>query len=465
MSALTAEQLGTVERALQRHCGLSFAGGLRSALAAAVGRAAAELGSELEPLVARLRAGERRALEVVLEHARVGETYFFRHPEHFTVLQRELFVPLAAESSLRIWCAGCASGEEPYSVVMAASEVGVAARVRVVASDLSGVALAQAQKARYGSWSLRALDAERKQRFFATGLPAQLDLALAQRIEWIRHNLVSEPPPLEQADAVFCRNVLIYFDAETVRAVMEKLTAALRPGGLLFVAPAEVALASDLPLEWVEREGTVIGRKLERFRPEQKPRALPSERAAMPPRLGPRPAKPSEPMVVEHAVAAPPHALPSPPELARAIDAARAGRTAEAETLARALAHHAMQPEPFLLLALLAQERGDLEPALDAVRRALYLDSSLAMGHALLSTLQQRMNQPEAAARARRNALALLAGLDDAAPLRSIEPVTAGALRRALEQPTASWPGARDGFRRRAGDDGPALDAPAWSLR
>ena len=80
-----------------------------------------------------------------------------------------------------------------------------------------------------------------------------------------------------------------------------------------------------------------------------------------------------------------------------------------------------------------ADARGDLAAAVDAVRRALYLDPGLALGHAALVPLYARLGLAEEAARARRNALEALAGLDDAAPLRGVEAITAGALRSALE--------------------------------
>ena len=85
------------------------------------------------------------------------------------------------------------------------------------------------------------------------------------------------------------------------------------------------------------------------------------------------------------------------------------------------------------MVSMAADARGDLAGAVDAVRRALYLDPGLALGHAALVPLYLRLGLPDEAARARRNALEALAGLDDAAPLRGVETITAGALRSALE--------------------------------
>ena len=94
-----------------------------------------------------------------------------------------------------------------------------------------------------------------------------------------------------------------------------------------------------------------------------------------------------------------------------------------------------MCPESYLLLAMAADARGDLGGAIDALRRALYLEPGLAMAHAALVPLYARTGRHDEAARARRNALEAVAGLDDGAPLRGVEPITAGALRSALGDP------------------------------
>jgi chemotaxis protein methyltransferase CheR len=94
-----------------------------------------------------------------------------------------------------------------------------------------------------------------------------------------------------------------------------------------------------------------------------------------------------------------------------------------------------MCPESHLLLAMAADARGDVAGAIDALRRALILEPGLAMAHAALVPLYARLGRHEQAARARRAALEAVAGLDDGATLRGVEPITAGALRSALEDP------------------------------
>ncbi|HZI03997.1 MAG TPA: chemotaxis protein CheR, partial [Archangium sp.] len=127
----------------------------------------------------------------------------------------------------------------------------------------------------------------------------------------------------------------------------------------------------------------------------------------------------------------PPAGSSVPETLEQAVAAARAGQFDLAEELAR-LAARELSPEAYLLLAMVAEGREDVQGAVAAVRKALYLEPQLAIGHAMLVALYGRLGQPEEAERARRNALRALEGLDDEHVLRGVEAMTAGGLRRAL---------------------------------
>ena len=430
---LSVEDRQAVEQALRRECGISLAANLVDTLDGALHRAAGELGVSPQVLLARVRSGDRRGLEALLEQARVGETYFFRHPEHFTVLQKELVSSLAEGARPKIWSAGCASGEELYSLAMALAEVGLLEGATLLGTDVSEVALEQARRATYGSWSLRSLEDERRERFFRGELPAQVDPALVKQVSLQRHNLVADPPPLTDCDAVFCRNVLIYFEPETVQRVLKTLVDALRPGGLLVLGPAEAGLGDGLSLTWLEREQTLVAQKREAKRPPTtRSRAARPKTSAS--RARPQTASRARPSSASTRAKSAPAKLPDD-AFARALAAARAGREAEAEKLAREVGERELRPEAFLLLSMLAESRGQLREAIDAARRALYLDQKLAMGHATLASLLRRAGDGDAAAQARRNALALVQHLPDAAALPSVEPITAGALRAALGEP------------------------------
>jgi chemotaxis protein methyltransferase CheR len=441
-----AVPLAEVERVLEEACGLTLSPGIRRTLGDAFARAARDLHMAPEPFLGRLRAREHRAVTTLVEAAVVGETYFFRHPEQLAAIRQLAIVP-AQNRALSIWSAGCATGEEPYTLAMELVDAGRAGMGdRILATDVSSRALAVAREARYGQWSLRRLDPVVRNRHFESS-PPQVVVRPRVRamVEFRRHNLVRDPVPDSGFDLVVCRNVLIYFNPPTASQVVQKLASALAPGGLLVLGPVEAPMAAGQELERLELEGVTVfrvggGRPL--ALPARPRGANGADRAH-----GEQPVREESSAEKRHAgkkqSAAPRPAPPPPPPAPRpasdpsALEAARAaaqrGDLPAAEELARSAATRELCPEAWLLVSMVADARGDLAAAVDAVRRALYLDPGLALGHAALVPLYVRLGLPEEAARARRNALESLAGLDDAAPLRGIEAVTAGALRSALE--------------------------------
>jgi chemotaxis protein methyltransferase CheR len=436
--------LSEVERVLEEACGLTLSPGIRRTLGDAYGRAARELRLAPDAFLTKLRARDHKAVTTLVEAAVVGETYFFRHPEQLGLIRQLAIAVAPRDRPLSIWSAGCATGEEPYTLAMELVDAGRAGLGdRILATDVSTRALAVAREGRYGEWSLRRLDATLRARHFEAQPPQVLVRPeIRQMVEFRRHNLVREPSPALGFDLVLCRNVLIYFNPPTAALVVEKLAVSLAPGGVLVLGPVETPLASGQDLERVEIDGVTAfralgGRPLPRS--NRRPAAAhlaapaaavrPAEKLAEPRRNGvPEVAAPPRP---EPPPPAPEPAAPEPLEAAR--EAARRGDLPAAEELARAAATRELCPEAWLLVSMAADARGDLPGAVDAARRALYLDPALALGHATLVTLYGRLGLPDEAARARRNALEALAGLDDAAPLRGVETITAGALRNALE--------------------------------
>ncbi|MBN1210642.1 MAG: chemotaxis protein CheR [Myxococcaceae bacterium] len=434
---------------------MTLASSVRRSLGTALTRAAEARGMELSAFLQRLLAREAGVVESFIEYAVIGETYFFRHPEHLRELAR---VATEKEEGLfRVWSAGCATGEEAYSIAMALLAAGLPAeRIRVTASDISSRSLQRARAATYGPWSVRRIEPSMERRF----LTPQGDLVMvnsqARRpVEFLRHNLVLDAAPVGDQDAVFCRNVLIYFPPELVRQVLTKLIAALVPGGLLFLAPAELPLTNGLGLEPVEVADTQVMRV-----PRVKPPPAESRAAPAPPRVTPEvlrklsgpppaPARPAPPPAPITPAPIPPSPAPAAADstarddvLRQALAAAQEGNFDKAEELAREAARK-LAPEAYLLLAMVAEARGNLNGAVDLVRKALYLDPQMALGHATLVTLYTRLNRREDAERARQNALRALDGLDDEHQLRGVETMTAGGLRQALAvRSRAGWQGA-----------------------
>ncbi|WPB57796.1 CheR family methyltransferase [Xylophilus sp. GOD-11R] len=171
-------------------------------------------------------------------------TSFFREQHHF-----EIFASLLAarpNGPWSVWCNAASTGEEPYSIVMTAFEsLGNPASFRLTASDIDSKVLAQAANGVYRADGLKGISQARLQRFFLRGKNGNAGMVrirpeLRAAIDFLSVNLIRDDWPFrEPFDAVFCRNVMIYFDAPTQRRVLERIHRVLKPGGMLFVGHAE----------------------------------------------------------------------------------------------------------------------------------------------------------------------------------------------------------------------------------
>jgi chemotaxis protein methyltransferase CheR len=164
---------------------------------------------------------------------------------------------------MRIWSAGCATGEEAYSVAIALLEAGRrSAGDTIVATDVSVRGLHAARAAVYGERALRWLPAALGERWLEPGALRRVAAEVRALVTFERHNLVRDPPPAAAPfDVVLCRNVLIYFTPETAATVLYRLVAALAPGGFLVLGPVELPLARALELEWVTDGGATLLRR------------------------------------------------------------------------------------------------------------------------------------------------------------------------------------------------------------
>lgn len=256
-----APPLEEVARVLAEAAGVSLSDGLDLALDDALLRAASSLGLAPGELARRVVARDPDAVATLVEHAVVGETAFWRHPEQLAAIGR---LAAARPGPLRLWSAGCATGEEPFSVAFALLEAGRRAD-RVIATDVSERALAAARAATYAPRALRKLPPELA-RWLEPGHGTRRVGAEARAlVTFERHNLVSQPVPGGgRFDVVLCRNVLIYFSPETATAVLRRLIDAVTPGGILVLGPVELPLAGALDVEWIEDGGATLLRRPER---------------------------------------------------------------------------------------------------------------------------------------------------------------------------------------------------------
>jgi chemotaxis protein methyltransferase CheR len=207
----------------------------------------------------------RDELVQLLDAICTNETHFFREPHHFDLLAQDLVPRWRAdaregrrERRVRVWSAGCSSGEEPYSLAIllgAALPASEGWRVEILATDLSTRVLAKAQAAVYPLDRLRDVPlAERRKAFLRGTGPQAGKIKIAPELRGLvrfeRLNLTETSYPVPGGlDLVLCRNVLIYFGAELRRRVVTRLCALLAPGGHLFLGHAESLPPTGLPLK------------------------------------------------------------------------------------------------------------------------------------------------------------------------------------------------------------------------
>jgi chemotaxis protein methyltransferase CheR len=198
----------------------------------------------------RLRADSQELAELC-NAITTNLTSFFREPHHFQYLRERVLVPFAAGRGgghrLRIWSAGCSTGEEPYSIAMTVLEtLPDPGRwdVRILATDLDSEVLQRARRGLYTAERTASLSPERLQRFFterqeAGGLCLQVKPEVAGLITFKQLNLIHALPMRGPLDAIFCRNVVIYFDKDTQRELFARIARLQRPGDLLFLGHSE----------------------------------------------------------------------------------------------------------------------------------------------------------------------------------------------------------------------------------
>ncbi|QNM95998.1 CheR family methyltransferase [Chitinimonas koreensis] len=199
--------------------------------------------------------GEAQERQIAIDLVTTNETYFFREPKHFDAL-RERFLPGRQGQPIRVWSAACASGEESYSLAMTlADALGDDGPWEIHGSDISSRVLATAGRGLYPMERAHHIPPHYLKRYCLRGTGDYMGDFLITR-ELRRHvrfhtvNLIRPlPPELGRFDLVFLRNVIIYFDADTKRRVVESVAATLKPGGWLVVGHSESLLGAPVDLQ------------------------------------------------------------------------------------------------------------------------------------------------------------------------------------------------------------------------
>ena len=175
-----------------------------------------------------------------------NETYFFREGNHFTALTSTILPELfRAQPRVRIWSAGCSTGEEVYTLRIVADQAARAAGVRepeIVGTDISTTVISRARDGIYKDRALRLVPPDLLKKYFvpAENGAFQVSAEARARVEFRVHNLFTDPPPWEGVNIIFCRNVMIYFDKPTQTKLVDGIFArAIHPDGYLFIGHSE----------------------------------------------------------------------------------------------------------------------------------------------------------------------------------------------------------------------------------
>jgi chemotaxis protein methyltransferase CheR len=455
---MSDDEFALLRTILEKSAGLVHDETRRDSLGLAVaGRIEATGATSIAAYLATL-SGVRGAPErqQLIDVVTIQETHFFRNPPQIRALRQHVLPELIRRSvaqnrPLTIWSAGCSTGEEPYSLAMLVRELmpmATRAHVRIVGSDVSASALAFAEAGRYGARAVQMADPIDLERWFEYDNDAYVVRDDVRELVDLRlHNLITDPPPFEpgEVDLLLCRNVTIYFNRVTTKALMARFHQTLSDGGYLFLGHSETLWQlSDaftlLPLgdAFVYRRDdgpkgrvTLPDRRTEvgdapillperRGRSERRRRideaTTKSSVRPLPPRTPPkglpgsgldRPVRPAAP-----SVSAVPVLHSADDFVASARTALADGRYTDAVVAAgRAAKTDPMLVDPHLIGGEALVNLGRDADAIKELRQAVYLQPASAPALLLLAGALDREGEPAAAARAYRSAAATVVDL------------------------------------------------------
>ncbi len=261
MLSLSDQTYHRITDLMYRSVGLSFNDSKKALVSSRLSQRMQRLGvNSFEAYLALISSQrDEGEFQVAIDLLTTNETYFFREPRHFDLLERELMQ--RQPKSLSVWSAASSFGDEAYSIAMLLSDLQVQGRIgpdwRILGTDISDRVLRSASDAIYPAERLRHVSEQRLKRHClrgegdAEGL-VQMNEKLREHVKFGQLNLCQPVDDVGPFDVAFLRNVLIYFDQKTKRAVVDRVLSRVRVGGLFFIGTAEGRVPCDTPLELLE---------------------------------------------------------------------------------------------------------------------------------------------------------------------------------------------------------------------
>ena len=500
--SLTPANYQRFSELLMKRCGLRFPEnrlaelehGIQQALAAST---CADL-NEFYNLIQDPQAGAME-LDLLINAVTVSETHFFRDQAQFNAIAYHVLPQIIERKSslrtLRIWSAGCASGEEPYSLAILLRELIPDVdqwSITILATDINTASLERARQAIYGNWAFREERAkELRPRYFVPTPNNRFALTPAVRrmVLFNKLNLVEPCFPAYETntmmmDLIICRNVTIYFSEAITRWVVDRFFDALVNGGWLIVGHSEPSIDIYRRFRIRNFPNTVLYQRMadtaslwasgtRRVLPSPSPIPLPPQA-----NLTPTPVQSRSPLIqtVDSMGVIP--ATPEPVKEADPLDHARElleyGRSADACNILLALARH--QPgkaavysllgqayanlgnwaeaetwcrraierdklhlDAYYTLSLVMQHQGKLGQAIENMKKVVYIDRNYILGHYGLATLFFESNLLPLAQKSLDNALRLLEDKPDESTIPGSQGITVGRLRSAITSQQQAW--------------------------
>lgn len=414
----------TLRRVLATTAGLVFDDSRRESMAVSVAERLQANGLSSVPDYLGLVDGpasdpvERQRL---VDAVTIQETHFFRNPPQVRALRHTVLPELVdhaeqAGRPLRVWSAGCSTGEEPYSLAMLLREAAPTASADVLATDVSQRALAAARRAVYGRRAVQMATPDQLGRFFVEHGDGSYGVrqTVSELVRFAHHNLVTGLPPYAegQVDLVLCRNVTIYFGRDTTRELMRRFARVLRPGGYLFLGHSEtlwrVSEEFGLVTLGTGDSAAFVYRRLPVGDDGERRSVLPDRRTGMDPTPSAGPDRRRTlrrlPAVVDLTLSEPseqPAAVTPPTDgLEAARSALQCGRYEQAAELAALVAADApLLADAHYLRGVALASLGRDTDALTDLRKAVYLEPSDGFAHFLLAGVLSRLGDQLAARR------------------------------------------------------------------